>query len=455
MSNRSKLVRGSAQVGTGIAVTAVGALLIMLAGQANLPTVKHEVPSQTVNTATTTNTSIVCQGSFGVLGLNASSPNDVTPIGEAETKVSGSETTKSDLALQLSGATPPSSHTVPGSEDFRAAQQQRIDTETVRGLAASSCGEATNEQWIVGGSTARGISSVITLSNPGAVAATVTIGVFNEEGPVEGVGTTGVLVPPATTKTVPLSGFGAGYDSTAIRVQASGSPVFATLGVHQITDITPIGADTVNAQLTPSTELVFSGVRTYENHTHGEEGEDGHDAALARLLSPEVATKAKVFSLTADKERALIGEVDLEAGVVTDLGLSKLPKEATGVIVESDEPIVGGVMALLHNNNEHDFAWMTPSSVFPSGETVKALTLPGGTLTLTNVSDKKAEFTVGESTVTLEPYTAKQIAKAGEATVQGEAPFALGVTLFDEHTLSTYPVLASASLIEEFTVYTR
>lgn len=455
MSKRRTLVRGGAQAITGLAVTAGAALLVTVLSGVDLPTVKRDIVSHTVSTEATSQSTIVCQGSFGALGLNASSPNDVTPIGEAAVTVSNGEAAKTELVQALPGGTAPTAYTAPGGATMRGAQTQRVDTETVRGMTASSCGEATNEQWLVGGSTARGTSSVIVLSNPGQVPATVTLGVYTETGPVEGVGTTGVLLQPGTTKTVALSGFGAGHPATAVRVQASGSPVFATMNVHQITDITPIGADSLNAQHAPANTLAFAGVKTFENHAHGEDAADGHAPATVRLLSPETDSSAVVYALTADGKRAELATTDLEAGVVLDLDLAKLPAEATAIVVEGEDPLLGGVKALVHNNNDHDFTWMTPSAIFDDGETVQATAVKGATLTLANLDDDEAEFTVGDKTVKLAAGTAKQIASDATVTVQGSAPFALGATLFDERSLSTYPVLGSATLIEEFTVYTR
>lgn len=455
MSNRLKLVRGGTRVATGLAIATVGVLAVIGINGAQIPDADRSVPEYSVSTQSTSSNTLVCTGSFGVLGVNASAPNEVTPVGTSHTKLSSEEVQGTVLRQDLEGGTPPAAYTVPGAETIRGAQSQRVTETSVKGMTAASCGEATSEQWLVGGSTVRGISSVITLSNPGQVPATVNLTVYDESGQVEGVGTTGVLVPAGAQKTLPLSGFGVGRESPAVRVQASGSPVFATLGVHQITDITPIGADTLNAQYGPQKRLVFAGVKAFEEHTHDDEGDGAHPMASVRLLSPQVDTHATFFGVTADGEHIELGAVDLQAGVVADTGVRELPNHVTAIIVDSDDPVVGGVTTSVHNGNDYDFMWMTPSTIFEPEESVDAVTLQGGQLTVVNLSGNETEFMIGENTIMFPGHAAKRMNAAEVATISGNAPFAIGVTLFDEHSISSYPVLGSTQQIEEFTVFTR
>src|SRR5699024_6811297 len=191
--------------------------------------------------------------------------------------------------------------TVTSDESLTGAQVQQLKEENATGLAAAACQEPMNDQWLVGGTTERGTSNVITLSNPGSVPATVTITVYDEEGIVENVGTSGVLVPPQTQSTLPLAGFGVGRVSPVIHVQAAGSPVAATLGVHAVRDIQAIGADTVNAQYAPDTSLVFPGVHHRIDTAHSDAGDAGADVpVIVRLMAPGADTDATLTGLMAE-----------------------------------------------------------------------------------------------------------------------------------------------------------
>lgn len=451
---RKQVVRGGAQALTGAVVVAGSILAVTALGSAELPEVRAEVPSFDMSTDSTSQNTVVCQGSFGVLGLNPASPRAVTPVGEASVSISSENADQVELAQELPGATPPVAHTLPSTEAARGAQSQRVELDTVKGMTASACGEPTNDQWLVGGSTVRGTSSVITLANPGRVPATVTLTVYDENGEVQDTGTTGVLIPAATQKAVPLNGFGAGRVSTAVRVQTTGSPVFATLGVHQITDITPIGADTVNAQLGPESQLVFPGVKAYENHTH-DDTDGGHPVATVRTLAPTEATRVNIVGLTESGDRVMLAEGDLEAGKVLDTDLMQLPDTVKAILVESEAPIVAGIMTITHDSADYDFTWMVPSATFDAGASVQVVKLAGATVTVANLGDSEASVTLGDQATTIPAGAAKTVDVDAVTEISADATFAVGATIFDERSLTTYPVLGSGKQIEGFSVYTR
>ena len=453
MRNPNVYLRVGLRAGTGLAILALSALTIVTLTHATPPVQEVDVPRVTVTTAGTSHSTVVCQGSFGVLGLNPSSPNDVTPVGSVSAALSHDAATQA-LAQAMPGETEPSAHSVPAPETLRGAQSQRVATDTVKGMTASACAEPTNDQWLVGGSTVRGISSVITLSNPGNVPATVTLSVFDEQGPVTDIGTSGVLIPAKTQKTVPLNGFGAGRESTVVRVQTTGSPVMATLGVHHITEITPIGADTLNAQPGPAERLVFPGVTAYENHTHGE-GEGTHPVVTVRMLAPEEATEARVVGVTAEGDRIDLGTASLTPGLVVDHELNELPEAVTAIVVEGDDPLLAGVKTITHDSADYDFTWMTPSAVIDGGETVRTVVLNGGSLTIINLGDSQADVTIAETPREIAAGGTTSVSETGVVPVSSDAPFALGVTLFDTQSITSYPVLGTGQQVEGFTVYPR
>ena len=102
------------------------------------------------------------------------------------------------------------------------AQSQTATSETLGGLAAAACTEASSDSWLVSGSTDIGRTSLVLLSNPTTVVASVDLAVYGETGQVDAPGSTGILVQPGSQRIVSLAGLAPNLRSPVVHVTEIG-----------------------------------------------------------------------------------------------------------------------------------------------------------------------------------------------------------------------------------------
>lgn len=207
MSTSERFVRGGARALTGLIITGAAAAGVLLLGTVQLPSVERAPHAVTVSTTQTGERSIVCAGAFAELGADPSRPDVAVPVGEATVVVSGDgelgtlgggEGAAASGARVLTGA---------AQASLAAAQSQKLASASLRGATASACVEPVNEQWLVGGASTLGLSTTLSLGNASEVPATVQITVFDENGEIDAVQTSGVIVAPNSEQIVSLNGY--------------------------------------------------------------------------------------------------------------------------------------------------------------------------------------------------------------------------------------------------------
>lgn len=480
------------RIATGAVLSAAGAILlinlsVLNAGGAAITPLTGDVPHTTVNAETATSNSIVCPGSFAVLGLDPSSPDKVTPTGKPE--FYSSEQLFSDTTISSTPLAQPEriatefeqsmvTLTTSGENQVAAAATQKIGIETVSGQTALTCSEAFNDQWIVAGSTTMGHTGMISLSNPGLVPATVNLTVHDETGKTDARASSGILIAPKSQRIVSLAGFGAGKESTVVRIESSGSPVVASMSLTEIRDLTPTGAEQVNSQAEPAQTLIFAGIVNFTEHVHStEEAEqaDEYPATLRLLATTESiaddwdiesidnSATAVIVGLTDKGEEIELAAVNLTPGVVKDTQIKLLPETVNAIIVRSQIPVVGGVKTAVHSNNDHDFTWYSPSSIYASGDAMPIAAASEAVPVIVNLSEQKVMVTVTsgpaakQKTQELEiaAQATKKLAKGVTVSVVSEGEISGGLVMFDEKTLSSYPVLKPRESLDQLTVFPR
>lgn len=471
---KNKYLYLALRIATGLVLTTAGVLLIMRLGDTQIAAVTREVPEITVDTKRSAGQTLVCPGSFAILGANTSDPEAAVPVGEATiTKTSEAETGELAGAQAAAPApTPAQWFKVAGSAPFAAISTQKLNTETVIGSTAIACQAPANDQWITAGSTMRGVTGTIILSNPGSVAAQVTVTVFDEgesELKIASRDSAGLLVPAGTQRIVSLNGFGSSRQSPVVRIESTGAPVTATMGVTEIQDLAPIGADLVGSQTEPRRELLFIGAVNYVDHTHtlDHEAEEHDDfPAMLRLFAPtaEGPVTATITGLTAKGEELPLGEVQLQNGEVADTLISSLPTEVKAVQVVASEPVVGGLRSSVHSGNDHDFTWVAPAASFKAGQRVPVVAPAGAELIVVNTEDRETLVQLADgSEVTLAPlatHTLKAEQAGGAAgihnqSITADGQIAVGGVLFNESSIATFSVLVPGESLGELTIFPR
>lgn len=341
-----------------------------------------------------------------------------------------------------------------------AATSSTAEADDIRGLTAAGCTPPLSESWLVGGASTTGRSGFVQLSNPSAVAATVSLTAFTAAGASTADGETGtiVVVPPDAQRVVPLAGLAPNADNPVVRVTAQGAPVAATLQSSWIRTITPSGVDVQTPIALPSARQVIPGVVV-----SGDPAGELPDAVttVVRVLAPAAAGDALVTVTTGADAAALAPiSVPMEAGVPVDLELPRLPAGAYSITIEASVPVVAAARQATQAEPGGDYAWhaAAPAIAVPS-----LVAVPGGgaptlhlvsagapaTVTVTPPSGRAIELMLaagGTATLAL-PGTGVYAIDAGGTVVHAS------VSLVAEGLNAAYPVWSSEAVGDAVRVY--
>ncbi|MPV38063.1 DUF5719 family protein [Georgenia subflava] len=283
----------------------------------------------------------------------------------------------------------------------------RTNAGDLRGLSATGCLAPSTTTWLVGGATELGESAQLVLTNAGDTTTTVTATMWTSLGLADAARLSEIVVAPHSQTAILLEGVATGDPALALRVDAAGGEVTATVQDLQLNGLVSAGLDTVSPAAAPALNVTIPGV------VLGESTPEDTATSAVRLVNPgeEIAT-AEVTLLGADGETEIPGarEVVLDPGAVLDLSLAGLEPGAYAVEVDADQPVTGGVVLartglageLDPDAAPVDRAWTAAAEPAPRG----LLQTPGlgdlvdaGALVLTNPAEE-------DVTVELVPVTA-------------------------------------------------
>jgi Family of unknown function (DUF5719) len=365
----------SARVVTGLVATAVAVVVVAASGLVHAPTVSAKAPAITVSPIPATQ-QLVCPGA--ALTLADASGEDATTasaIGRPSTRyeATGGSATVAPLAESEAGTggTPAAPLVVtapPGADStdellVAGGQSQSADEGEARGFLAAACTPAAGVSWIVGGSTAVGRTSLLSLSNPTEVPATVDLAIWSERGAIVAPGMTGIVVAAGSQRVFSLAGFAPGIESPAIRVTSRGGQVAASLQQTTVRGLEPGGVDLIGAAASPAVSTVIPGFSiTALDALQARLGEDGYADlnTVLRVLVPgnqSTTARVRVIPQTAGAE-GISFSVDLEPGRVVDLAVDELAVGNYSVAIDSVEPIVAALRVSTVGGSANDFAWM-------------------------------------------------------------------------------------------------
>lgn len=380
-----------ARIATGAVVAAACVFGVVVSVNAPWPQI-HSVPAGTTVTPVPADAQVVCDGSFRVLGRDASQADLMVSAAVPRLTIDGAEAAATTAPLDQSdviGGTGAQSITAQVKDravpQIAASESVSLDEEDISGFAAAPCREPSLNTWLIGGNVSTGAADVIVLSNPGAVTATIALDVYGETRKASTV-----LVPAMTQLGVPLASVAAGERSPIVRVSSSGAPIRASLQSTLVRTLDPVGIEVQDGVSGPQNDLRILGVRSAPIA----EGDDAN-GLIVRMLAPEEDGSATVRVRSASSD-AVIAEypVDLVASTPTEIALDGLPEGDYDIELESTAQIVAGVRQSVHAGAQEDFAWMLPApELAPEAELT--FSVPGGapaTLFLRNAGD--ADITV-------------------------------------------------------------
>ncbi|PPL20180.1 DUF5719 family protein [Microterricola pindariensis] len=415
MSASRRWALAGARVMTGLVGIAAFGATVAAATLLPLPS-HHAEPVQSTVTPVATQQQRVCAGPLLALAADASAASTASSIGVASAvyaagsagALSADDVTVSPMdvpdnaARDVAGT--PLALSVPAQGDaleeplLAGAQSQGAATETLTGFAATSCAEAASDGWLVAGSTAIGQTSLLLLSNPTEVVATVELTVYGESGIVDAPGASGILVQPGSQRVVSLAGLAPNLNSPVIHVATRGGQVVASLQQSVIRGLAPGGIDLVGTTTAPDVEQVIPGFivpATLIDDTHSNDSGFHEDAAAVRVLNlGDVATEVELSVTADDGGNGSSTRVTLEPGVASEIPLDELAAGSYTLRLNSQEPIVAAARSTEKSATSEDFAWFQASGPLGEQSAFSVADGPAPTLHLANASGTEQSLTL-------------------------------------------------------------
>jgi hypothetical protein len=472
---RGAIVVG-ARILSGTIGTAVVVAVVVAAGWLPLPSIAYRVPATSV-TPVATDQERVCAGPILSLGTdNGDSATQVSSVGYPVfdfAASSGTPAHQSLLSTDDASGVAPFKITLPPDKAnpqkiplLAGSQTQSVSSGDIVGLSAAECREASGDSWLVGGATTTGRTTLLTMSNPGAVAATVTVSIYTEQGVIEAAGADGITVPPGGQRVLSLAGFAPGAISPVIRVQSSGGQVVANLQESVVRTLDPGGVDIVGTGTGPSTTTVIPGVvlSSMAAVTAGAGADGGADLLpVLRLLAPgtdPVKARVTVSPETGTAKPTTIN-VTLSPSMVSEVRLGAFADGTYTITVDSDAPIVAGARAsTIGATGATDLAWFSSTALSAKTALVAVAGGPSPTMHLANATNGAATVTVKANgvptkTVTVPPETtvAVPVAESKNYTVTSSLDLRIAVSYFGDGALASFGVTPSGPSSQPITVY--
>lgn len=403
---------------------AVGVLLVPS------PSAAPAVPSQLV-TPERADQTLVCAG--GAIGLARGDDPAPTVVADPVRAAFGPGLVEGTLGASDAASGGAAVITLPREapgDALAAAERVRASTPDVSGLAASECLTPARSAWLVGGSTTVGRTTWIVLSNADVVDAVVDLRLWGENGPIEAVGATGIIVAAGSQRVLPLAGLAVDEPSPVVQVTSSGGSVAATLQTSIVRGLDPDGLSVITPVLAPDVRHVIPALPVIGlDAVLARFSTDGAADALTalRMLAPGDEPVEVTVTLVAESGAlGLTTQTTLDPGVVLDLPFTELADGEYGVVVEASAPIVvagrtsvaGAGTGSGTAASSADVEWFTPTTALQPGQETLAAVAPlnGGQLAALHLlAPGGAEVEVDGVVIAVPPGAVVSVAVANDA----------------------------------------
>ncbi|WP_349899456.1 DUF5719 family protein [Parafrigoribacterium soli] len=466
--------RGAVLVGarilTGTIGVVIGVAVVAAAGWLPLPSIAV-TPSATTVTPVPTDQQRVCAGPILRLGSDTGEgATTASSIGTPRVEYAANEGAPTANQLEstdsTTGVTPvritlPPTHS-PGSRLplLSASQTQTVDRADVVGLAAAECREASGDAWLVGGATTTGRTSILTMSNPGQVIATVDVTIYTESGEVTAAGTDGIVVPPGGQRVLSLAGFAPGAAAPVVRVQSRGSLVVANLQQSIVRTLEPGGVDVIGAVAGPTKTTVIPGIVLADPESIAARanapGYDDLGSVLRAFVPGKEDAHVKLTITRETPAGAAAGSaapkptnvnMTLDAGKVSETSLGAFDAGVYTITAESDVPILVAARASRYSETAGsaarvDFAWFAAAPALERRALIAVGDGPSPGLHLANPTSHDATVTVKQTSTS----TGKPAAADNRLTIPAGAAVAMSARNGVSYALSGFDrLMASVS----------
>ncbi|MBN9613032.1 MAG: hypothetical protein J0H64_06155, partial [Actinobacteria bacterium] len=169
---------------------------------------------------------------------------------------------------------------------------------------------------------------------------------------------------------------------------------------------------------------------------------------------------ATVRAVLGDGTSKDLGTLDLAGAKVGELTVKQWPEKANAVVIDSEVPIVGGVLGQAAGAGQHDTAWFAPAPLLPADTEIAAAVVDRGQLVLMNPGAEDASVRVSGSGTSPQEFrvpagAAIAVSAPGDSSITSSAPIHAGVRIAYGGDIAGYPVLAEQERVTAITVYPR
>lgn len=386
MSNKTRVLKTSLIGLSGAASAAIAAGVVAVLTLVPMPSYSGSAPQFTVKPQAGSITEI-CPGALSVLASQPGITGFYAPGSvQIQTSPEGSSVERQTLGVSNSVSSDDHGYELSlreeaASEGLTSTQFELAQTEELAGAAALSCTTPSNDFWLVGGSTEVGRTSLIVLSNPSDVSATVTLETFDESGYAEQQAEP-ILVEPHQQTLVSLAGYLPESTSPVVRVQSVGGQITAVMQQSTTRTLMPSGVDWIAAGPLPATDAIITGVALsgQSEHDRSEVGDVVSDLEPAlRLVAPgESDTKVNVVIRDMEGKTEKY-TANLKARQVAQLPLPVAADGLYTVEIHAQQPVVASVRTIQDylatdtspvSSAGGDFTWIASNKPLPEQVTV-------------------------------------------------------------------------------------
>jgi hypothetical protein len=465
----------SARVVAGLVGIGVAAATIAASALVPLPSVTF-APSSVAITPVPTAQQLVCAGSVLRLaddqGEGATTPSAIAgrptvDFAASAGPVDGAPLEQSDAATGGTSAAPLLVSTPPGDTEsdgeatlISGAQVQQVDVGEFVGLTASGCASATGDSWLPAGSTTVGRTTLITLSNPTEVPATVDLELFDATGQVNAPGTNGVVVPPNGQRVLSLAGFMPNVPNPVVHVTSNGGQVVANLQQVTVRGLDPGGVDIVATSATPALVTAIPGVAittlaAVQGLLAG--GQNFQDLLpTVRVFAPGEGTVTGTVAVIPEdgSNTGTVLTFDFQAGRAIDVPLDDLAEGSYTVVVTTSMPTVASARVAAANGAANDFAWIASAPTLTERALVTVADGPSPLMHLHNLGTEPVTVAVGDQQVAVAAGASSAVViEPGSYELTGFSELAVSVTFAGGGVVAGYPALPPGAVSTPVTVY--
>lgn len=474
MADRRTLAQSGVRAIGGVVGIGIAAVVIAGATLLPLPGFAIDAPSQTVRPVPA-DQQRVCPGPLLALAADSGQATRPSAIGSFSSVYGASgadtqnrrlrpdaDTTSANQAPLALTATTPKGATRPPL--FAGAQVQNAQTDDLAGLAAASCAEASADSWLVAGSTTLGQTSLVLLSNPTSVDATVNLDIYTETGRVSAPGATGIVVPAGAQKVVPLAGLAPSATAPVVHVSTTGGQVVASLQQSFEQGIQPRGVELVGATGSPDRVQTIPGVTvaSLAAITAAQSAESvGVDFPAVRVLVPG-DRDAKITIGAVGEAGTNAGNSyaqTVKAGNVAEIPLDNLKDGNFTVTIRSDVPVVAAVRTSVIGTKTRDFSWFVSAPAIGDSQLVAIPPGPKPLLHFANAGEADAKVKVEPAagapiSVTVPAEGGANVALPSDRyTVKGADGLEVSVSVSGDGQASSFAVAPAGPLAAPIDVY--